>query len=1083
MSRSVPDSQRSALEAASVQLLDPLIEPGSRWSQELAEKLEICAEVAQSMKLVGFAKLAGHVGRCLIRGKATQKDQEPARQWASSAIAFCSGQLAGPSADVLLDQLPSWRLVAKLSNKSALEKLRERLRREAQRVQATENETAPGQRVPTKITVARDELQMMSDACNDISRQLSAPTLLTEEMAHQDIIGDINNLGNALSMIGLPSQGELFCQLSEAVESKFGRVSERAATIDLLKRWSGAWVQWFAQPASGALTEALNAHQDVNPGTSTALRTQAQQELESIELIGSRKVELPPPTDSDNDSLSLAIPADADPEVVDQLLRELPALTTQFANALSDVKSGKSDELASARRIAHTIKGAANTVGVRGVAKLTHVLEDGLQLLADGNEPLTRAQLGVLSDGGDCLADMVDAVSGIGQPPKQATQVYNGLSAMVSALIAQSESSNEESDAPAVSLPGPGAGLSISDFELPDLDIAAQSRSPDMPVDRSAPVPAATPTQSKPTTDSASEAVISVAQLRELLGELESLRDQWQIDAERLNQLAAQLDRLVDTAPPQSESTPSDLDPLEMEHFSDLHMTSRRISEVGADGKLLDQQLASRLSSLSDLVGKLDATQADLRERALSIRMVHASSVQPRFQRVARQAARAAGKSAELAIVGGDTAIDSDLLQRLVEPISHLIRNAIDHGFETEIKRKAIGKPSAGQIQIEFSQESGNVMVAIRDDGAGLDVGAIERRAQELNLIPASGHLDEPAAAQLILAPGFSTREHATQLSGRGIGLDVVNQTVRNMRGELLIETVVKQGSVVRLSVPMRVSSVPVFVVRSPAYLVAPSIRGIERIIGGSALAEQMQGEDRIRYADRVLEVRRLDEALGLPAGLLDAQRAPGAPENWVVAIVQTAGGGMTGLKMPDPGQTRHVVVRSNPVAMPHIAGIDGFAILGDGAVAPVIDLPELITTSAESTVDIRQLPQTLSKSSAPLCLVVDDSVSVRRSTEQFLTDLGFKALGAGEGAQALAMAEIEAPSLIITDLEMPGINGLDFARAVRSNESLAQVPIIMITSRQSEKHEALAMDAGVTVFMTKPVNEDELASQIGRLI
>jgi chemosensory pili system protein ChpA (sensor histidine kinase/response regulator) len=1112
MSRVILESQRTTLEAASVELLNPLVEPDSNWAQDLAQRLQACADVAQSLKLVGFAKLAGHIGRCLNRGKPNQKDQEPARQWASSAIAFCSGQLSGQSVDVLLDQIPAWRLVAKLSNKSALEKLRERLRREAARVSSGEVEPVRAPRAPTRITVAQDELQMMSEACNAIGKELSNPSLLGDDGAHHGIVSDISNLGNALSVLGLPGQGTLFMQVSAAVETRLGNASERAATIDLLKRWTGAWVQWFAQPASGTLANALDAHQDVNPGTSTAQRAQAQEELESIELIQSRKVERPDEAIDDDDLLSLSIPADADQEVVEQLLRELPMLTTQFANALSDVKSGNVDELANARRIAHTIKGAANTVGVRGVARLTHVLEDGLQLLADGNEPLTDTQLGVLSDSADCLADMVDAVCGIGPPPKQASQVYSGLSVMVTDLISQSESPDQGHDAPSASEPelppDAGTALSLSDFELPDLDLSSEPKSisvdspralPDS--DTVQPVAAKTPVADSPPTeksqgqirvsanavdallDSASEAVVTVAQLRELLGEMQTLRDQWQIDAERLSQLAAQLDRLVDTAPVQDADSEAEMDPLELERFGDLHMTSRRISEVGADGKLLDQQLSRRVSTLSDLVGRLDLTQADLRERALTIRMVHASSVEPRFLRVARQAARAAGKLAELKVLGGETAIDSDLLQRLVEPISHLIRNAIDHGFEAEGDRVAMGKAQTGKITIEFARESGSVNIDIRDDGAGLNVSAIERRAQELNLIPAGGQLDEPAAAQLILAPGFSTRQQATQLSGRGIGLDVVNQALRGMRGEMLIDSVAKQGTTVKLSVPMRVSSVPVFVVRSPAYLVAPSIRGIERIIGGSALLEQMQGEDRIRYNDRLLEVRHLDEALGLPPGLLDPEHIAGVEQDWVVALVQTAGGAMTGLKMPDPGQTRQVVVRASPVAMPHIPGIDGFAILGDGAVAPVIDLPELITTSAQAVADSRVLPHQLNSPGAARCLIVDDSVSVRRSTEQLLTDLGFKALGAGEGAQALAMAELDPPSLIITDLEMPGINGLELARAVRSHKKLADVPIIMITSRQSEKHEALAMQAGVTVFMTKPVNEDELASQISKLI
>ena len=424
----------------------------------------------------------------------------------------------------------------------------------------------------------------------------------------------------------------------------------------------------------------------------------------------------------------------------------------------------------------------------------------------------------------------------------------------------------------------------------------------------------------------ANEASILLSQAQEQAVEVDRVRATLVGGTDQLQDLSSELERLVDMRGSMlgERRERDDFDPLELDEHNDLQMVSRRIAESGADGRLIEQQLGRSVAALRGSLSQLERLQADLREAALQTRTVRAETVVPRWTRTVRQAARMAMREAALQVEGADVEIDAQLLQALVEPIGHLLRNAVDHGIEPPDERERLGKPRAGRVSLRFARDGGDLVVECADDGRGLDLPAIRARAIAGGLIAPDEALSDSALARLALLPGFSTRERATQLSGRGIGLDVVERVAREQRGSVAIDTQRGRGTSVRLRLPVRLAAMPVVVVRSATHVIGLSVREVERIVSFDA-------DD----ADVGSRVVRLEDALGLPEDAFAGETA-GEPRVNVVLQVRMPEGETIGVRVPEPGQPRNVVLRPLAAFVGPIPGFEGATVLGDGAVAPV---------------------------------------------------------------------------------------------------------------------------------------------------
>lgn len=1176
-------AQIERLNTSAVAMLDPLTTPSgsdlpSVGNARLANHIDACADTAREIGLVRFADLAHQLSQVMLQTKVGSAS--PAVElWVELAVAFCAGQLSGKDLTALVAEFnaaagagdsftadESQALIAALQSES------DRLSIARQQLEVASDEAGP--------EIGSDELDMLAQACAELGEELVSLEHSAPHQIYSLISERAGYFANAMRYMGLEPLANLF-------EHLIGRLQANIETGTVLNEnhhqalmeWPGRWAAWFGRRRPEQLERALSLHER-SLWHAPHLLAQARAAMTRLQLVGSRRTEQLP-DDVEAADLSLEIPDDADQEVVENLLRELPSLTSEFTDAVTQIAADNGQVTGVARRVAHTIKGVANTVGVVGVANLTHALEDLLQLLEQAGADPAPGVIDTLCEASDCLSEMVESLSGLGPAPTNSLSIYQQVLAAVNSIADELEhrfqkqlAELEEQPSPQLDeddelgpLPPESIGLpdgvmampeiSLADFDLPELDLEAGARSateagelpdgfPTAPVEADESemlieVPVlgegsdadatwmnwngddgtrlgatgrrqfasssgqdlgdesesafaqqddsqlAMPTMRVPAAvierllESADEAVIAVSELQDIVKDVDASHRSLRDGSERLDALSVELDRLIDAGPAQpdqgSGKAGAQLDPLELERFTEIHTVSRRITEVAADSKLIEQQIEHHVERASAIADKLERVQSLVRDGALRARMVDAGSIAPRLQRAARQAARASNKTVQLTVQGGETAVDGETLHRLVDSLAHLVRNAVDHGIEVSAERKSAGKAVQGEITVTFEREASAVSVIVEDDGAGLDMAAIERRARSLSLLPDSAQLDSRAAAQLILAPGFTTRIRPTQLSGRGIGLDVVNQTIRGLRGVISLQSEAGAGTRFELTLPLQLTSLSAFVMRSETHVVALSVRGIETILADVEAIEHSESGMRLSWGDRKLEVRRLDQVLGLPVGMMGSVAGESGHGD-VVLVVRLPAGEPVAVLVPEPGQAREVVVRATPDYMPRLAGIDGVAVLGDGAVAAVIDLPEMLAATAGARPDPRRLGRV--NQPMPICLVVDDSVSVRRAMAHFMLDLGLYCDAAADGLQAIQIAAKRTPDLVVIDLEMPRMNGIELTQALRRNEATRNVPIIMITSRHSEKHRAMATAAGVTVFMTKPYTEDELASVVG---
>jgi chemotaxis protein histidine kinase CheA/ActR/RegA family two-component response regulator len=1152
----VGDDQFARLNQSSIELVSAFTEacmqPDMPWRAALAQGLARCAQAADQLGMRGLNYVATLLVPHLKQasGQRANGDAEllHAEVFCNQLMMFCVGVSTPEQSHELAASLQKWPNISPIPDQFVA-MIRDRLSSDAEMHRAVvatvepvkaepappaaatvlpqlpylnvDNVVAPSTAVvaaadvialAADFTVASDELAMLAEACADLADEVT-PSLLslpllepTDESSlwvavFSEYKERIEYFANAASFIGLQPLELWLSRLAENLGVLVATPTLMSEELrGLLMLVPENLRAYFEAPSESSAEQAIMLLEDSawpQPQEGVVLLATVGA-LAQLSLISSRQV-IERSDDVSEDDVSLRIPQDADVNVVENLLRELPQLSSEFSEAIESIAKGSFEDIEPAQRIAHTLKGSANTVGVRGIANLTHQLEDILQLLSAEKKLPPQILMDHLSDAADCLAEMSEAVAGMGEPPEQALEVYRASVTWTNRLVREGVPSDDLVSEVRAERANAAAELDSS-VELTDVEevveVAQSAEGAAAPAaeatgdqtgeaanrdDQMLRVPASLIDRMLGFTG---EAAILLAQVQDRLALLEKTRGTIKVDTDRLTSLSDELDHLVDIRglSMNERKEDSSFDALELDEYNELHTVARRIAESGADAKLVDQQLDRDLSALKDMVAQLERVQTDLRESTLQSHMVQISTVAPRLQRAARQAGRMAGKLVDFNVHGGDTAMDSHLLQTLIDPLTHMIRNAVDHGIETDALRSRSGKALNGQISLTFERAGRNLRIHCRDDGGGLNMEAIRKRGIERGFIQPDGVYPDHDLARLILQPGFSTRDTATQLSGRGVGMDVVYQAVRQLRGNLDIEHTPGQGTHFTITLPVRMAAVPIIVARSGQHVIGISVRGVEQILPRMDSRVSVTNKNILEFDGQQVPIIRLEELLDLPINTFARTNAPEA-----LLLIRQEDKQLKAVISPELSQTRNVIVRPMSKYLPKAPGIEGAAVLGDGSVASVVDLPELISSQEEYTAgNIRDGVVTTAPvmlKPAPVCLVVDDSVSVRRSMEYFVRDLGFEVDSASDGIDALGRLQHRKPDIMIVDFEMPRMNGVELTAAVRNDPRTVNVPVIMITSRYTEKHKQMAMNAGVNVFLTKPYTEDDLATQIERCL
>jgi chemosensory pili system protein ChpA (sensor histidine kinase/response regulator) len=521
-----------------------------------------------------------------------------------------------------------------------------------------------------------------------------------------------------------------------------------------------------------------------------------------------------------------------------------------------------------------------------------------------------------------------------------------------------------------------------------------------------------------------------------------------------------------------------EFDPLELDRYSSIQQFSRGLAETANDVGSIQQLLENLTKDTQNLLTQQARTITELQNGLMRTRMVPFQRHVQRLARIVRQAATDTGKKAELAIEGASGELDRQVLERMMPPFEHMLRNAVAHGIESPDVRKKNGKNESGTITIALHREGSEVVVEVSDDGAGMNLKAIRDKGISVGLVRADQQLSDEDIMQLVLEPGFSTAGAVSTLSGRGVGMDVVASEIKKLGGALHMETKLNEGSrfIIRLPLTLAISHALILRANDELYaLPLPTVEGVVRLSRTEVEAHLGSDAPPFEYGGQKYKFQHLAFYVGREPGPL-----PDGDVTVPVILVR-AGEHSTGLVTDELVGSREIVVKSVGPQISAIRGISGATILGDGRIVIILDIGALVRTDFRArTEPVMPREKTDTRSVA---LVVDDSITVRRVTQRLLERNGMRVLTARDGVDAMEMLQEHTPDIILLDIEMPRMDGYEVATQVRADPRLAGIPIIMITSRVGEKHRARAIEIGVDDYLGKPYQEAQLLEAIEPLI
>ncbi len=829
----------------------------------------------------------------------------------------------------------------------------------------------------------------------------------------------------------------------------------------------------------------------------------------------------PPPahTPSHNVAVSAVSPAGdevidhIDSELIEIFLEEAVDLLASMDGALRRWRDdlGNGDALHSLKRSLHTIKGGARMAGAMTMGNLSHGTETLLEKVESGQVQASKSLLDLLDEVHDTLATMLEQVQS-GRPVGSVSDLNRRVAAFSGAEVPVSAPAQPAAAPPRVAAPAartsdpqpaphqeetPEFAASMPS-ELDRRDRPDRRREARGSTDRRAQTG-----QIRVRTDLlnnlvnyAGEVSISRSRMqqqifgfRENLGELHRNVTRFR---EQLRELEIQSESQILYRAERSDSNQEmDFDPLEFDRFSKLQQLSRSLTESLHD-------LSSIQSSLGTYVGEAEAVlqqqarlNTDLQEGLMRTRMVEFSTQAARLRHIVRQTSRELAKEVELDLSGADVDIDRNVLERMIGPFEHMIRNAIDHGIESVEERRRAQKPDVGRIRIGTIQEGSEIVIRFADDGSGLHVDAIRAKAIERGLMNEEAVFSDEEIVQFILIPGFSTAEKVTHLSGRGVGMDVVHSEVKQLGGTMSVDTAAGVGTTFVIRLPLTLSITQALMVRVGDQQFAIPISMVENIIEvkGDTLDKVRVGDrPMLHHGEKIYPFNHLANSLGMPPQPSGAIKVP-------VLLIRSGTRDMA-LQVDGLVGTQEVVIKPLSPQISSLPGIAGATILGDGRVVLILDLAGLLITdetlqvshAATRTPRRPQAPASTATAEVarrPLVMVVDDSLTVRKVTSRTLQKHGIEFMVAKDGMDAIEQLQRaeQLPDVMLVDIEMPRMDGYELTSRVRSESRLKEIPIIMITSRAGEKHRKRAFDLGVNDYMSKPYQEDKLVATIGDLL
>ncbi len=881
----------------------------------------------------------------------------------------------------------------------------------------------------------------------------------------------------------------------------------------------------FLKPVDEMLMLRLSEHEITtsNPERDTESPALDDDELALLDDVGLPEQPPAPPlqapaaaADEEDDDLD-AVDA-IDPDLFPIFEEEADELLPQLRGRLADWVRHPADTGAASAcmRTLHTFKGGARLAGAMRVGELAHRLETEIEHLA-ARENIAAVEVERLLAKADAMATMFERVR---KPAPPAVPVVAAV-------------------APAPAMPVLAEALPLSDTDLAaeiaaadgvaDIDIpteaapgAFDATMPLTPAVAALPVAASAPVQTVQTVDwarfaehdapvvapvaeaspgtaagasvrvraqlldrlvnQAGEVSITRARIESnmqtLQGSLEDLTENLDKLRRHLRDVELQAETQISSRLEAAKASEQGFDPLEMDRFTRFQELTRMMAESVNDVATVQRGLQRALQSSEDELASQARLTRELQDDLLRTRMVEFESLADRLYRVVRLAAKETGKAVRLDITGGSIEVDRGVLERMVGPFEHLLRNSVAHGIEAGATRQAAGKDDTGTITIAAAQEGNEVAVEVRDDGAGLDLARIRSRAIERGLLAPDAFASDADLAQMIFLPGFSTAETVSGLAGRGVGMDVVRAEVNAMGGRIETHSALGRGTSFRLVLPLTTAVTQVVMLRFGERQVAVPSTLVE-------IVKRAKADEVARCYDTGVYMLG-DSALPFfwLGALLQAEGRSGPLERSQTLVVLRSASQRIAVHVDEVVGNQEVVVKNLGPALSRLPGLAGITLLPSGAVAMIYNPVALATVygdDARARMQARpQAPVPVADELpalklSPLVMVVDDSLTVRRVTQRLLVREGYRVVLAKDGMDALERLAEERPAVLLSDIEMPRMDGFDLVRNLRADPRLTDIPVIMITSRIAQKHRDYAAELGVEHYLGKPYSEDEL--------
>jgi len=588
----------------------------------------------------------------------------------------------------------------------------------------------------------------------------------------------------------------------------------------------------------------------------------------------------------------------------------------------------------------------------------------------------------------------------------------------------------------------------------------------------------------------AGEVIITRSRLEAELGQLRSSLTDLTGNLDRLRQqlrdIEVQAESQMQSRLAQAKDSQQGFDPLEFDRFTRVQELTRMMAESVNDVATVQRTLQKTVQATEDDLSAQARQTRELQRGLLRTRMVEFEGISDRLYRVVRQASKDTGKQVRLDITGGSIEMDRGVLERMTPAFEHLLRNCVAHGIEDAAARESAGKDPSGLIVIELHQEGNDVSVSFQDDGGGLKYDRIIARARSLGLVAEGQQLSDEEAAELIYQPGFSTAEQVSELAGRGIGMDVVRAQVAGLGGRIETHSKPGQGTTFKLVLPLTTAVTHVVMMRAGTVNIGVPSNLVELVLrAGASELEKAYLNQHYPFGGEEVPFYWAGALLQSSPG---SERAPGKANT--IVVVRSAAQRVA-LHVDEVLGNQEVVVKNLGPQLSRLPGMAAISVLASGAVALIYNPVALAAVHSEKA---RAFQASAGRGAAtpgaggaqplapvqvpaqvPLVLVVDDSITVRRVTQRLLQREGYRVALAADGLQALERLQQERPAVVLSDIEMPRMDGFDLARNIRADASLADLPIIMITSRIAEKHHDHARALGVNHYLGKPYSEEEL--------